>query len=255
MTSVLATIENKIGELVTHGDGLLDELETFGWKDERPHRQEEQFRSDGFDALDMVPESRRIPVEFVRKCSKWYASSLAILETNMASRRTEMASLMQFFNEQDYVTQSGQLAMAREIRQIQHLIGSIPSYMEGRLYDLELGLAQEFTRDQLLEAEVLLKARHVRAAGAIAGVLLERHLKLLCDRSQPPIKYASKAMISNLNELLWKARVYEQKEWRLVQWMGDVRNECDHANATEPEPKAVQKLIHDIKEFVANFII
>jgi len=255
MTSVLATIEDKIGELVTHGDGLLDELETFGWKDERPHRREEQFRSDGFDVLDMVPESRRIPVEFARNCSNWYASSLAILETNMASRRSEMPALMQPLTEQDYVTLSGQLTMAREIRQIQHLIGSIPSYMEGRLYDLELGLAQEFTRDQLVEAEVLLKARYIRAAGAMAGVLLERHLKLLCDRSQPPIKYASKATISTLNNLLWKASVYEQKEWRLVQWMGDVRNECDHANATEPEPKAVQKLIHEIKEFVANFII
>ncbi len=255
MTSVLATIEDKIGELVTHGDGLVDELETFGWKDERPHRREEQFRSDGFDVLDMVPEGRRIPVEFVRKCSKWYASSLAILETNMASRRSEMSPLMQFFNEQDYVTQSGQLAMAREIRQIQHLIGSIPSYMEGRLYDLELGLAQEFTRDQLVEAEVLLKARHTRAAGAMAGVLLERHLKLLCDRSQSPIKYASKATISTLNDSLWKASVYKQTEWRRVQWMGDVRNECDHANATEPERKDVQKLIHDVKEFVATFVI
>lgn len=255
MTSVLAIIEGKIGELVTHGDGLVEEFQTFGWTDERPNRREQEFRSFDLDDLDIIPERQRIPVEFARKCSKWYASNLAILETNMASRRSEMPLLMQFLNEQDYVTQSGQLTIAGEIRKIQQLIGSIPSYMEGRLYDLELGLAQEFTRDQLVEAEVLLKARHIRAAGAIAGVLLERHLKLLCDRSQPPIKYAPKATISTLNELLRKASVYKQTEWRRVQCMGDVRNECDHANATEPERKDVQRLIHEVKEFVATFVI
>jgi hypothetical protein len=124
-----------------------------------------------------------------------------------------------------------------------------------RLYDLQLEVEQAFAGNQLTEATVLMKARHFRAAGALAGVTLERHLKLLCDRHQPPIKYSAKATISPLNDLLKGAGVYDQTTWRKVQVMGDIRNECDHAGTVEPKRDRIEELIAEVKKFVAWFVM
>lgn len=257
MTSALADVEEKVEKALQEGEEILREVQTFGWEDDRPDRILVGSQLvDLDDLMYRTEESRRVPVTFVSRCSKWYTTCLALLETNMANRRSELPPLMKFLYEHEYITEGEQQALARDVRQIQHLVGSIPAYLESRLYDLELGLAQGFTRDLLLEAETLLKTRHIRAAGAIAGVLLERHLKKLCNRNQPPIRFSPRTTtISALNDLLWKAGVYDQKIWRSVQWMGDVRNVCDHANAAEPERKDVQKLIREVSDFVSFFVV
>lgn len=157
--------------------------------------------------------------------------------------------------EREYMTFANQLALAGRIRQMQALVGSIPQYLEGHLHDVELAVAQAYVSDQLAEAGILLKAGHVRAAGAVAGVLLERHLKLLCDRHQPPLKYPKSAAISRLNDLLKDAAVYDVAQWRKVQWMGDVRNSCDHAHTDEPRKEHVADLIAEAGKFIALYVI
>jgi hypothetical protein len=127
--------------------------------------------------------------------------------------------------------------------------------MKARLHDVELAVAQAYVHDELSEAEVLLKARFIRAAGAIVGVLLERHLKLLCDRHHPRISYTKSPAISQLNDLLRDRGVYDVAQWRRVQWMGDVRNSCDHARTTEPPEKDVEDLIREVGKFVSLFVL
>jgi hypothetical protein len=105
--------------------------------------------------------------------------------------------------------------------------------------------------DLLKEAATLLNAGYVRAAGALAGVMLERHLKMLCDRPSLAIPYSDKATINPLNQALKDAGVYDQAAWRKVQWMADVRNACDHASTPEPKPQDVSDLIAEVKKFVA----
>ncbi len=153
------------------------------------------------------------------------------------------------------MTFSNQVDMASKIVQVKAIVGSIPHYLDGRLHDLELAVAQAYVNDQLTEAETLLKASHIRAAGAVAGVLLEHHLKLLCDRHQPSIKYTKTAGISKLNDLLKDAAVYDVPQWRKVQWMGDVRNSCDHAHTSEPSKNDVADLTVEVRKFVALFTI
>ncbi|HSH79130.1 MAG TPA: DUF262 domain-containing protein [Herpetosiphonaceae bacterium] len=103
----------------------------------------------------------------------------------------------------------------------------------------------------LQEAQILFQVGHFVAAGGVAGVALERHLKRLCDRHQPPIVYGRGDGISKINNMLKEAGVYDITQWRQIQWMGDVRNSCDHAGANPPRREDVDNLIQQVRRFIA----
>jgi hypothetical protein len=272
--SIIQAIEKRCAEQVKKGDDLLKALETFGWEDTRPKRTEgrsEQIPLSldvGFYQTVDKPATARIPSDFIRDYHKWYSGSLALVESNMPSRASELIILHEGLKgakdaptpmvrmlESDYIIFPTQLAMASRIRQIQSVVASIAAYMKARLYDVELAVAQAYVNDELSEAEVLLKSGFTRASGGIAGVLVERHLKLLCDRHHPPIRRTKSAGISRLNDLLKDADVYDVAQWRRVQWMGDVRNSCDHARTTEPRKEDVEDLIKEVRKFVSLFVL
>lgn len=105
----------------------------------------------------------------------------------------------------------------------------------------------------LAEAQILLNVGYIAAAGATAGVVLERHLKLLCEKHQPPIIYGPSDGISKVNELLRKAGMYDTTQWRQLQWMADVRNSCDHPKANPPTREVVSDLIKKVASFLTEF--
>jgi uncharacterized coiled-coil DUF342 family protein len=104
--------------------------------------------------------------------------------------------------------------------------------------------------DELLEAEYLLKKGFIRAAGALAGVVLERHLKMLCDKNEPKLKYPKNAAISKLSDILKDNNLLEIPEWRKIQYLGDIRNKCDHDKKVEPKKEEVTELISKVKELI-----
>ncbi|MFA6233748.1 MAG: hypothetical protein WC824_06085 [Bacteroidota bacterium] len=271
MGSIIQVIQRRCTEQIKKADELLQALEAFGWKDTRPKRinsRKEQFL--GLDFLETieVPASRLIPIEFIRDYHEWYSGALALIEGNMPSRIHEVIALHEGIKggkhaiipmiqllHSDAMTFMQQITMASCISHMQSVVASIPAYMDARLYDVELAVAQRYVIDELTEAELLLKSGFVRAAGGMAGVLAERHLKLLCDRHHPPIKYAKSAGISKLNDLLKDGSVYDVAQWRKVQWMGDIRNGCDHAQTTEPRKVDVRDLISEVGKFVSLFVV
>jgi len=271
--SIIQTIEMRCNEQVRKGDDLLKALGSFGWKDTRPKRtkasREQRFLLQDLELSGTleVPPTAAIPTNFVRDYHEWYSGSVALVEANMPGRVSELRALHEGLKgakdaptpmvrilESDRMTFTIQLAMASRIRQMQSVVASIPAYMEAHLHDVELEVAQAYVRDELSEAEVLLKSGFSRAAGGIAGVLLERHLKLICDRHNPPISRTKSAGISKLNDLLKNARVYDVAQWRKVQWMGDIRNNCDHARTTDPRREDVEDLIREVRKFASLFV-
>lgn len=271
MKAVIDAIEQRCSEQIVRADSLLKALEEFGWEDTRPARTDakRETRSALPDLVETVevPATVRIPSHFIHSYHEWYAASLALVEGNMPARRSEMVALheglkglkeapvpmMQLLQRQRMDFED-QVVVSTRITHMKSIVGSIPAYMKARLYDIELAVAHGFACDELSEAEVLLKSGFVRAAGGMAGVVLERHLKLLCGRQQPPLKYIKTAGISKLNDILRDAGVYDVVQWRKVQWMGDVRNACDHAGSSEPAKEDIQDLIKEIGKFVSLFV-
>lgn len=91
---------------------------------------------------------------------------------------------------------------------------------------------------ELDAAKELAKKKFLRAAGAIAGVVLEKHLRQVCDNHDVKVTKADPG-ISHLNDLLKSAEVIETPQWRNIQYLGDLRNMCDHAKGVEPTPAQI----------------
>lgn len=272
MKSSIDAIEQTCHQQVKKADELLRSLEKFGWKDTRPARTKEKRETSleilAFGETTVTLATARIPNEFIHAYHDWYSASLALVEGNMPARLNEMLAQHEGVKgakdgptpithllQGGRITFDQQIRIASRILHMKSVVGSIAAYMRARLYDVELVVAQAYIRDELSEAGVLLKGGFVRAAGAVAGVLIERHLKLLCDRHQPSIKYAKTATISTLNDVLRDNSVYDVAQWRKVQWMGDVRNNCDHVRVSEPRKQDVEDLIQEVKKFVSLFVV
>jgi hypothetical protein len=101
----------------------------------------------------------------------------------------------------------------------------------------------------LESAGVLAKSGFNRAAGAVAGVVLEKHLGQVCDNHA--LKVSKKnPTIGDLNDLLKQSDVMEVHQWRFIQHLGDVRNLCDHDKKVEPTKEQVADLIEGVAKVV-----
>jgi Protein of unknown function DUF262/HNH endonuclease len=107
--------------------------------------------------------------------------------------------------------------------------------------------------DALNKAHILLQVGYIAAAGALAGLELERHLKLLCSSQQPSLVYGPNDGISKVNDILRKAGIYDQVQWRQIQVMADVRNTCDHPGINSPSREDVNNLVKDVQSLLASF--
>jgi hypothetical protein len=105
----------------------------------------------------------------------------------------------------------------------------------------------------LTQAQILLNVGYLIAAGATAGLVLEHHLKLLCNQQQPSLVYGQSDGISKVHDLLRKAGMYDTTQWRQIQWMADIRNSCDHPNAIPPTRDSVDELIKKTRSLLASF--
>jgi hypothetical protein len=90
-------------------------------------------------------------------------------------------------------------------------------------------------------ARELLKHKFTRAAGAIAGVVLEKHLQQVCD--DRGLKITKKnPTIGELNDILKTASVIDVPQWRHISMLGDIRNICAHNKQKEPTIEQVTDL-------------
>ena len=116
---------------------------------------------------------------------------------------------------------------------------------ESSLFDIEQTIQADLFDFEIEAAEHLLKHKFIRAAGALVGVVLERHLHQVCLNHKLAVK--KNPTIAVLNDELKKNGVIDQPQWRQIQFLGDIRNMCDHAN-DEPTLEQAKDLISGTKK-------
>jgi hypothetical protein len=125
-----------------------------------------------------------------------------------------------------------QIAILRSAQtRIDSLLTDIKGVLQADLFDNEISKARE-----------LLKKGHLRAAGVIAGVVLESHLAGVCENHLVRFR-KRKPTISDYNDGLKNAEVYDTPTWRFIQRLGDIRNLCAHAGERLPTSEEVDELI------------
>ncbi|RYG60303.1 MAG: hypothetical protein EON60_07640 [Alphaproteobacteria bacterium] len=124
------------------------------------------------------------------------------------------------------------------------ILASLENRFDSSLYDIKQLVQADLLDSELDAARELLKHKFHRAAGAISGVVLEKHLQQVCDSHN--VKVGKKATIANLNDALKDAAVIGTPEWRFHQHLGDIRNLCDHNKDKEPTNDQVSDLIDGV---------
>lgn len=116
------------------------------------------------------------------------------------------------------------------------------------------GLVQAEILDSELDAtSELWKAGHIRAAGTIAGVVLERHLAKVC--SSRNLKSPKKnPTLADWNDILKDANVYDIPTWRGIQRFADIRNLCAHAKDRDPTKEEVDELIRGVERITKSVL-
>jgi hypothetical protein len=144
-----------------------------------------------------------------------------------------------YFN--DFASASMQFKTQLEI------LESVKSRFESSLHDIAQLIRAELFDSELDAARELTKNGFLRGAGAIAGVVLEKHLGQVCQNHRVPTK-KQHPTISDFNDLLKNASVIDVPLWRQVQRLGDIRNLCDHNKHREPTKDEVSELIDGVEK-------
>lgn len=120
---------------------------------------------------------------------------------------------------------------------------------ETSLYDIKQIVQADIFDSELDSAKELNKKGFHRAAGAVAGVVLEKHLSLLCSNHKITLR-KSNPTINDLNGLLKQNNVIEVTTWRRIQHLADIRNLCDHSKSRDPRSEEVEDLILGVESIV-----
>lgn len=210
-------------------------------------------------------------INFRSNYQNWYSESLELIRQILPSRLEDFQSYYKSdkkrkliavdnYKIEDYleglntthhftgeILVDGKAAIPKFDQQL-NILKSLKQRFESSLFDIRQLVQADVFDNELEVAEELLKKGFVRAAGAVAGVVLEGHLQTVCNNHQ--VKVVKKDPgISDLNDLLKKDDVIETSDWRKIQHLGDLRNACDHKKEADPKKEDIEELIEGVRKF------
>ena len=147
----------------------------------------------------------------------------------------------------------GPSSALRKVENQVDILKAIRSNLGSALFEIEQTMRMDLFDTELEAAKHLLSRGHLRAAGAVAGVVLEEHLKV------SSLKYGFQSRkkapsIADFNEYLKAEGVIDTIVWRRIQGLADIRNLCDHSKDRSPEKEDVEDLISGVDR-VLKFLL
>ena len=135
-------------------------------------------------------------------------------------------------------------AAINHVHQQVEILKSAKARFKSSLFNIKQLVMADLLDSELDAAAELAKKKFLRAAGAVAGVVLEKHLHQVCANHSVKITKKDPG-ISHLNDQLKAAEVIDVPVWRNIQYLGDLRNLCDHPK-DEPTHTQIAELIQGV---------
>jgi hypothetical protein len=120
---------------------------------------------------------------------------------------------------------------------------------ESSLFDIRQLVQADILDSEIDVARVLQKNGFLRAAGAVVGVVIEKHLAQVCINHNVRITKKNPA-ISDFNDALKAADAIDAARWRNIQYLGDLRNICCHNRGKEPTEPQTDDLIDGAEKLI-----
>ncbi len=124
-----------------------------------------------------------------------------------------------------------------------YILAAIVTNIDDDFYNLESGIHYEIYQSEMDIARDLYKKKYFRAAGSIAGVVIEVHLKKVVDNRGVPLADKAAPGMSAYNDALKKHDIYKTPTFSLIQMCGQIRNKCVHPKEEEPTAGEISSII------------
>jgi hypothetical protein len=135
----------------------------------------------------------------------------------------------------------GAAAVPKIGQQVQ-ILKSAYDVFDSKLKDIKSIVQYDLFDSDLDAARYLAKKRFLRAAGAMAGVVLEKHLSQICANHAVKVTKRNPT-IADFNQTIYENSIIDIAEFRRVGRLADLRNKCDHNKNVEPTQQDIQDLI------------
>lgn len=207
---------------------------------------------------------------FKSEYQTWYSEALILIKQLLPDRLSDFMKLfekpknrkaIEYGNYviEDYLqglrvtfageTKVGPNAAVSQFEQQLNILKSVERRFESTLFDIQQLVQADLFDSELDAARELNKNKFTRGAGAIAGVVLEKHLAQVLLNHNLNISKKNPT-ISDFNDHLKTSGVYDTPTWRKIQHLGDIRNLCDHNKGTEPKFNEVDELISGVDAII-----
>ncbi len=248
--------------LVTVGEALEAAIKVEELSDELQSRESDEGKEDLKKLVNRLPS-------FNSEYQTWYSEAKALIKQLLPDRLDDFVRYYEKprhrrnINYENYriedrlqgltikrglVVVSPHAAIPHFQQQL-NIVKAVKARFESSLFDIQQLVTADLFNSELDAASELAKKKFLRAAGALAGVVLEKHLRQVCKSHSVAIR-KKKLTINDFNELLKKADVVDVPMWRFIQHLADLRNLCDHDRESEPTNAQVDELISGINKII-----
>ena len=214
--------------------------------------------------LHKLVKEKKSSAEFGTPYQIWYSRAYKVVELLGQERLEEFTSYYRInpkrktLNAGNYVIQdyckgivpggysdldTHSVTRKRVLNQLQ-ILKSLESRIDSILQDVKGHLMADIQDAELKVADQLRKVS-LRAAGALAGVILEGHLQRVTQNHNISIRKKFPT-IADLNDPLKNKGVYDNPTWRRIQYLADIRNLCSHKKNREPTDDEIIDLISGV---------
>ena len=218
---------------------------------------------------DMAQETKTTPEESYQR---WYTESSLVIKQLLPDRLAEFQELYMgdgrrrktdiiTFTIQDWMqgfrakkdrfgkNHFDDLAIViMRFRTQTHILKSVQERLFSKICDIKQFVQADVFDSELDAARELATHGFLRASGAVAGVVLERHLGQVSVNHN--IKTRKKIpTIGDFNDLLKNNDVLDTPSWRQIQRLGDIRNLCAHNKQRDPTKEEVEELISGVDKY------
>ena len=253
--------DKELEALVNEGEQLLIAIQ---YECHPSQTLKQSSKLTGCDIKKLEAYFKNLP-NFSHSYQTWYSKAQAVIKQVLPHRLADFVSYYEYprirknidfqnYMIRDYlqglkITQGAgekvvvdRSAAIPEFTQQLNIVKAAKVALGSTLIDLRAILQADLFDTEIETASALAKAGYLRAAGAICGVLIEKHLGHVCKTHN--IKIAKKnPSISIFAQNLRSLNVITLANERFIQSLADTRNVCCHAKAREPTEAAIIELV------------
>lgn len=262
MHTPLDRYKSDLKRLIEDGEHLLDGL----------HNELSKYLKDDKKASTKNQKEPNKQYRFRSEYNAWYNESLALIRQLIPDRLDDFKQYYKYekrkefsyetYSISDYLMKlvlkdsSGDILLGtteviQKFRQQFAILKSLEKRFDSSLYEIRQLLQADLFDSEIDTAKELAAKGFYRAAGAVCGVVLEKHLAEVCANHQVQVKKKA-PHISDLNDALKSADVIDVPMWRQIQQLGDLRNLCDHKKEREPDADDLTALIRGTESVIKN---